>query len=566
MISWIQKYFQHHFRTVFGIMLIIMVVPLIWVFNASSGTGRGGRNVADRPFFDYNLSLPDDQARVFGDAQLSAQLQFGSFGGLEAEQIQSYALTRAASLHLADEWHIPAPTNAEITEAIKKLRMFAGQDGQFDAKAYATFRDNLKTMPRGLSEADIVRVLGDDVRVEKVNKLLAGPGYVLPADIKSQLVRTDTTWTIGVATADYAAYKIDVKPTDAELTKFFEENSFRYEIPPRIVATYVEFPSSAYLPSINLSDAEVRAYYDENPSRFPKPVDVKSADGKTPAATPKADPNADFAAVRSQVELALKNQRAQQQAVKAGSDFALALFEAFKGKKPAESDLQNFLATRKLGQKPVAPFTRNDTPPEFGGSPTAIEEAFKLNGQHFASEAFPIPAGAAVLLWKDTQAPRKPLFAEVKEKVANDYLENEKTKRFVEVGKTVKTQLEARLKAGDPFEKAVATVATATGVKLDAKTLPPFTPRTRPQDLDYSVLGALEHLEKGQVSDMARTSPDRAVIVYAIDKKAPDLTEANPRFVETREQLATYMSRQNAGSEVSELVQKELKKSEPVTR
>ena len=97
-----------------------------------------------------------------GDAGLSANLQMGAFGNLEAEQIQNYAFQRAATLHLADAWHIPAPTTAEITDQIKTLRMFAGQDGQFDAKAYQTFRDNLKTNPRGVREADILRVVADD--------------------------------------------------------------------------------------------------------------------------------------------------------------------------------------------------------------------------------------------------------------------------------------------------------------------------------------------------------------------------------------------------------------------
>lgn len=566
MISWIQKYFQHHFRTVFGIMLVIMVVPLIWVFNASSGTGRGsGRDIAARPFFDYNLSLPEDQAKVFGDAQLSAQLQIGSLMGLDGSQIENYALHRAAALHLAEKWHVPAATPAEITDAIKKLRMFTGQDGQFDAKAYQTFRDNLKTMPRGMTESDIARVLGDDVRVEKVNKILAGPGYVQPSDIKNQLTRSDTSWTIATATVDYTAFKIDVKPTDAELTKFYEDNAFRYEIPPRVVATIVDFPSATHLAAINVTDADVRAFYDENPARFPKPVEVKPADGKAPEAA-KADPAADFAKVRPQVEAALKAQRAQQLAVKSASDFALSLYEAFKGKMPAESDLQGFLAARKLAQKPVAPFTRNDHPAELGTSPDAIEEAFKLNAAHFASEAFPTPAGAGVLLWKDTQAPRKPLFAEVKDKVAADYADNEKTKRFVELGKTIKSQLEARLKAGDAFDKAAATVATATGAKIEAKTYPAFTARTRPQDVDYSALGALDTLEKGQVSDMIRSSQEKAVLVYALDKKAPDLTEANPRYVETRDQLAAMMGRQSAGAQIAEMVEQERKRMEPATR
>jgi peptidyl-prolyl cis-trans isomerase D len=90
----------------------------------------------------------------------------GAFGNLESDQIQNYAFQRAATLYLADQWHIPAASTAEITDQIKTLRMFAGQDGQFDPKAYATFRDNLKTNPRGVTEADIARVIGADVRAD----------------------------------------------------------------------------------------------------------------------------------------------------------------------------------------------------------------------------------------------------------------------------------------------------------------------------------------------------------------------------------------------------------------
>ena len=51
MISWIQRYFQHHFRLIFAGMLLIMAVPLIWVFNASSGMGHTDRRMIDREFF-----------------------------------------------------------------------------------------------------------------------------------------------------------------------------------------------------------------------------------------------------------------------------------------------------------------------------------------------------------------------------------------------------------------------------------------------------------------------------------------------------------------------------------
>ena len=44
-----------------------------------------------------------------------------------------------------------------------------------------------------------------------------------------------------------------------------------------------------------------------------------------------------------------------------------------------------------------------------------------------------------------------------------------------------------------------------------------------------AVLGTLERLEKGGVSEMALTA-DKGVIVYVIEKKAPDTTETTVRI------------------------------------
>jgi peptidyl-prolyl cis-trans isomerase D len=270
MITWIQRYFAHHFKTIFAVLLAVTIISFIFTIGASPGIGRGDRRVVERHFFGYNLGLQEDQQRLMGDAGLSANLQLGSFAGLEGEQIQSYAFQRAAALHLADQWHIPSPTPAELTDQIKALRLFMGQDGQFDPKAYATFRDNLKTNPRGLTEADIARVIGDDVRAKKVQDLLAGPGYVLTSDIKLQLSRADTSWTIATASVDYASFAPTLKPTDAELTKFFDDNAFRYEIPPSVVASHVEFPSMNFLPAVKVTEEEIRASLRREPVAFPR--------------------------------------------------------------------------------------------------------------------------------------------------------------------------------------------------------------------------------------------------------------------------------------------------------
>ena len=559
MITWVQRYFQSHFKVIFAVLLGLIIISFVFTIGAAPGIGQAERQMVERHFFDYNLSSQSDQQRLVGDASLSANLRMGGFGNLDPDQIQNYAFQRAATLHLADEWHIPDATPAEIEKQVKTLRMFTGQDGQFDAKAYQTFRDNLKTSPRGFTEADIVRVIGDDIRAEKVQALLAGPGYVLPAEVKSQISRADTSWTLAIAAADYAAFKPEIKPTDAELTTFFEQSGGRYDVPPRVVVSYVDFPAANYLSQVKVTDAEVRAYYDANPSRFPKPADPAKPASTTPNIAPSVDPSADFAAVKDQVEAALKAERAQKLATKAASDLSLALYEA-KASTPAA--VESFLASQKLGAKTLPPFTRDAPPPQLGNSPEIAAEAFRLSQERITSDALTTPSGAVILIWKESLPSKKPLFTEVRDKVATDYIENERRKRFVELGKTIKAQIETRVKAGDTFEQAAEAAGSSAGLKLETRTLPAFTLRTRPQDIDFSVLGTLEGLEKGEVSDMVMNA-DKGLFVYAVDKKEPDVTEGNPQFAETRQQIASYNGRFGASAYISELVEKELKKSEP---
>ena len=124
--------------------------------------------------------------------------------------------------------------------------------------------------------------------------------------------------------------------------------------------------------------------------------------------------------------------------------------------------------------------------------------------------------------------------------------------------------MESRLKAGESFDKAVAAAAGST-LKVETKTLAPFTLRQPPTDVDYSALGTLERLDKGQVSDLV-VAKDKGYLVYAVDKKLPDFNDANPQYATAKAQLAAYSARLGASSVLSELVAQELKKSEPAAQ
>jgi peptidyl-prolyl cis-trans isomerase D len=546
MISWIQRTFQHHFKLIFAVLLVGMVIPFIFTIGSTPGIGRADRTTSARDFFGHNLLSDTEKRAMLDDARMSAELQYGA-ANVSPEQIQYYGYQRAATLHLADQAHLPGPTEAETTDFIKRLRIFLGQDGQFDVTRYNAFRSSLKA-GSGVTEADIARVIKDDVRINKIGKLLAGPGYVMPADVNEIMDKGDTTWTVSTATTDYAAFDSALTLSDAEIAKYFTDNSFRYALPPRVSVDAVEFPAAAFAADASPTDAEVREYYDENPGKFPVPTV-----GKAPA---KPDPAADYLLAQPQARAALVAELEKRSAVKAASDFAYGLYDG----KVTRASLDSFLAARKLQPRSLAPFTSDAGPAEFAGSKEIAAAAFGLGADRFYSEAVPSPAGAVVLLWKDTLPSREPALAEVLAKVRSDATDNKKRILFAEFGRTLKAGIERGLKAGETFDKAAA--ESAGSARVDVKSYPPFTLRDQPKEVDPAVFQALDGLAKGGVSDMEATA-DKGVVVYAADKKLPVADESNPRYAQVRAQIANSFATADETSITREFVDTELKRTDP---
>ncbi len=551
MFTWIQRYFQRHFGLICTLILVAMGIPMVVIFTPSSGIGQGDKKILTRTIFGYNLGSPEDQIRLFGDANLSATLQVG-YAALGDEQLQQYALQRAAALHMADELHIPASSKAEIADFIKGMRAFSTEAGTFDANRYNGFRDSLKAGGR-YTEADVGRVIASDVRADKVRKILAGPGYVLDADVVDQLKRIETIWTLGLATINYDNFKPTIKPTNAQLAEYYSDNGFRYVIGPRASVTYVTYAAADYMSEVSVNEDEMKSLFEEAPSRFQKPA----ADGTD--TTTSAGPD-DYALVRDQVEIVLRLAKARKLAIKACSDLSLAIYDSNLSNTPLT--LASFLSAHQLRDKLLDPFTESEGPAEFDNSAEIAAAAFKLNSERFYSDAIPVTDGAILLLWRDTLPSRQPLLTEVLDKVTTDYLENEKRKLFVELGRKVKSMLQARLATGASLTSAATEVSQSISTKIEAITIPPFSALNPPQDSEFTNFNVLEGLEKGAVSEMIITK-DKGLLVYASEKQLPDLTKANPRYDVVRKQIAMVTARIGASKALEEIVAQELKKSDP---
>ena len=557
MISWIQRTFQRHTKLVFLFLLVAVTIPFVFTIGAAPGIGNATGKLNKRDFFHLNLGNEEQVRKMMLDAQWSAQFRMN----YEAmSNLQAYALQRVAGIALADQLNLPQPTKEQISALVAQLPAFRTQEGGFDQARYTTFSDSLKTRT-DVTAADINRILRDEARLSQLGKVVGGPGYVLPYDVKQQLTRSDSTWTIQVATLDYATFNPSISTAEDVLKKFHEENAGRYEIPSRPRLSYVEFKTADFIPPVAPTEAELRAFYTQNPARFPVPPD---ADKKDATPTVGADATVDnFPKVRAQVEAALKNGVGARNASEAANNLTVALYEQkTAGKLAANSPaLDSFLAGQRSPAVAIAPYTPDSPPADKPWLAYYGEQISRLNNDRFFSDPLQTETGFVVLFWNETLPAHTPLFSEVRDRVLADYKEGEKRKLFVARGNALRTQLQAAAKSADGFAKAATaeqlTVKPYANFKL-------FPADQRPQDLPAQALGTLQSLEQGQVSEMIADA-EKGYLVFAQEKKLPDLSPANPRYAELEAQLREFTAGTNENSYLGRMVEAELKRTEPAT-
>lgn len=545
MISWIQKTFQQHFRVVFAILLVIIIVSFVFTIGAAPGLSSPDRGSAKRPFFDRNLASAADQQLIMGDAQLSVLVNYG-MPNVDEQQLQQFALSRYTSIALANSLHLPAPSEEELTKHLKSLRPFQGKDGEFDPALYATFRSSLKA--RRLNEDAVLRVLSDDYRAALVEKLFAGPGYVLGREVRDQLAKAETNWTLAVATIPASSHKVDIKPTDAELEAFYADNKVRYLEQPRFSGSQLTFSASDYLSKVTLRDEDVLAYFKANKANF-----VKAPAANAAKDAPAPDETAQFTEAKPAVEAALRIERARRMALSAAADLTYDLDR----KNANPGTIVQLLAEKGLSLSDVKPFSRADVPAELGAE--AASEAFKLDKTRFFTDGLSTPTGATILFFKELLPAREPALQDVRAKVLADYVVSERHKRFADVAKQVREKVLAATKLGQPFEATVQQIAKDAGLSVDLKKPAAFSLRQPSRDLPYSAIGALDNLEKGGLSELI-ISDNQGVMVYALDKGVPSFDEKAANYVAMHTQIAQVSAGSSGDALITEIKEKELNK------
>ena len=148
LISKVNRVCERHGRLVLIIMALVIVVPFVFFWGPGSSAFRSQGGVPEDVGEMFGEPIPTDaflfQVRA---VELNTLLRSGRWVGQEPRfrsMIQEQAVRRLRLLHEAEERGIEAVSQGEVEATIK--RMFAGEDGTFDADLYRNVSRNV--LPR----------------------------------------------------------------------------------------------------------------------------------------------------------------------------------------------------------------------------------------------------------------------------------------------------------------------------------------------------------------------------------------------------------------------------------
>lgn len=172
----------------------------------------------------------------------------------------------------------------------------------------------------GMSVAQFEQAVKGDIAQRKLMTTVGAAITVSDKDIAQEVKRQDTKVKLEYAVLSMDDLKKQIKPTDAELKAFYEQNKqqFANSIPEKRKVQFILIDAAKLADKVQVSQADLQKYYDQHQDeyRVPETVTVRHILIKTPSPGPdgKIDQNAVNAARAKAEDI--------QKQLKNGADFA----------------------------------------------------------------------------------------------------------------------------------------------------------------------------------------------------------------------------------------------------
>ena len=306
-----------------GILLVICVMMVITLVPGGMfGNYLGGglttqgvlAQVGDQ---EIRLQEVSQQARLIGRQQFKGNIPAGLMPFLMQRAAQGM-ITQKALVYEADRMGLGV-TNEELRSNLHQGQMgqmlFPG--GNFvGEQQYEDFIQN----QFGMSVQQFEQEVKAEIAQRKLLAAITAAVSVSDKDVSEEVKKQDVKVKFEYAVLTLDDVKKQIKPTEAELKAFYEQNKQEYvnSIPPKIKARYILIDASKLAEKIQVTPAEVQQYYSQHQDEFriPETVTVRHILIKTP--TPGPDGKVD----EKGVEAAKAKAEDVEKQLKSGTSFA----------------------------------------------------------------------------------------------------------------------------------------------------------------------------------------------------------------------------------------------------
>ncbi len=300
------------------VMMVITLIPGGGFLNDLFGGSLTTQGVVAR-VGNQEIGVPEvaQEARLIGKQQFKGSvpptmmpylMQRAAHGMIE-QRVLSYEADRMG-LGVSNDELRRTMQQGQIGQVLFPGGTFIGD------QAYEAFVQN----QFGLSVAQFEQEIKTEIAQRKLLSLISASVSVSNKDVSEAVKNQDTKVKFDYAVLTIDDIKKQIKPTDAELKAFYEQNKQQYanSIPEKIKAQYILVETAKLADKVPVTQAELQQYYSQHQDayRLPETVTVRHILIKTPA------PGPDGKVDQAGVDAARKKAEDIDKQLKAGASFA----------------------------------------------------------------------------------------------------------------------------------------------------------------------------------------------------------------------------------------------------
>jgi len=535
MISWLQNLLQKHYKWLFTILLGVIIIAFVFTIGASPGIGRAKGKMAKSLYYGVDLNSEHEVRDLMVATNISFLLATGQALVFQAQAEQAF-LQRAALIHLANTLQIPEPTEAELAAYIKTIPYFQDFQGRFNDTQYQEFLTMVKNDPV-LNQQIARETIIDDYRISLVEKVLKGPGYVIPYEAQFDADKLETLWSIDVAEFDFYKFDPKIQVTEEQINEYYENHKDQYVSSEQVHASLILFKRDHYQGKVELpTDAELEAFFNKNTGMF------ATADGTIPQLND----------VKKEATEAYMNKKAEREAGEDAFNFA---YEIYDGKiQKGSPEFNQLMDKYNVTLADLPAYDKDNLLPDSSLPGALLRQAFTLSDQQFVSDVLPVEENSALLIFNGKEPSVVQPLAKVRNEVKADVLLELKAKAFQTRAEEIHKQLAEDLKDKINFSK----VAAQDSVSIES--FNNFTLKDSPKGLNPLILQSMLTMSTGKLSKAIITDT-KVFYVYVKDKKEPEFEADNAEVQKIYKEMVPLAAEATGYATIEEFVSKGVEKS-----